>query len=223
MGSTDHEPVNPAVSAALDLDGDPGRVGAFYDRWAADYDHDVTNEGYGLPAMVVETVKTAVATGARSIGPEEMVIDAGCGTGLVGLALHDAGHRNIHGLDLSAEMAAVARSRGVYATVVAGYDLTGPVPDDRLDSAALVVVGGVFTLGHVPPETLGTVAALVRDGGLLVVSTRRAYQDQTSFVEVQRRLVDDGVLELRCHLIDRPYTADSTGDYWAWTVTGAAS
>ena len=85
-------------------------------------------------------------------------------------------------------------------------------------SADIVTVGGVFTVGHVAPTALGVMASLVRSGGLLVVSTRRTYLEQTNFREVVGTLVGDGTLRLLIHFEDAPYTMDSTGDYWAFQV-----
>ena len=76
----------------------------------------------------------------------------------------------------------------------------------------------MFTVGHVPPEALSTVATLVRHGGLLSVSTRKAYHQETDYLVFQDQLVADGVLDLLLHIAEGPYTMDSTGDYWVYRV-----
>ncbi|TMB20516.1 MAG: methyltransferase domain-containing protein, partial [Deltaproteobacteria bacterium] len=45
-----------------------------------------------------------------ALPPDSLVLDAGCGPGLVSEALLGAGHR-VHGVDLSAEMVRRARER----------------------------------------------------------------------------------------------------------------
>ena len=149
------------------------------------------------------------------------VLDAGCGTGLVGVALRGAGYTELHGIDISPEMIERARERGIYRSLEAGIDLATPVPDHLMATADIVLVGGVFTVGHIPPEALEVVATLARPGGLLVVSTRASYHVDVGFRDVQRRLADDGLLQLLVHIAEAPYTMDSTGDYWAWRVIGA--
>src|SRR5206468_535986 len=66
-------------------------------------------------AMKINGYRKSVAKYLKSldlhIGPESLVLDAGCGTGIVTLGLHDAGYRprRIMTLDLSAKSLAVAR------------------------------------------------------------------------------------------------------------------
>jgi len=84
---------------------DPGEIAALYDRWAAaDYDADLEAWNYEAPARAASIVAEALAgaAGAR-------ILDAGCGTGLVGAALRalDAGH--IVGGDFSPSSVDVAR------------------------------------------------------------------------------------------------------------------
>ncbi len=50
------------------------------------------------------------------------------------------------------------------------------------------------------------------------MSTRRAYLDETEFVEESRRWIGSGRVELLAHIADAPYTMDSTGDYWAYRI-----
>ena len=213
-----------SMREAMSLDGDVEKLAAFYARWASYYDDDVSSHGYGLPAMMVETVlaaarvdETTTRFGDRSL----KVLDAGCGTGLVGVALRGVGYTELHGIDLSPEMIERARERDIYRSLEAGVDLATPVPEHLLAAADIVVVGGVFTVGHVPPGALEVVTTMARPGGVLVVSTRASYHADAGFSDVRRRLADDGLLELLVHIAEAPYTMDSTGDYWAWRVLRA--
>jgi predicted TPR repeat methyltransferase len=207
-----------SMHGAMSLDGDPSKLRAFYDGWAADYDEDV-GQNYGMPGMVAATLgATAEAAGWTTEYTASAVLDAGCGTGAVGQALHDAGWTNLSGIDLSPEMAALADARGIYRSVEGGVDLTVPVAEHLDGAADAVTLGGVFTVGHVPPTAIATMATLVRDGGLLVVSTRDAYQNETDWHQVIGGLTTDGLLEPLIHTANGPYTMDSTGDYWGWRV-----
>ncbi|MGI9606233.1 MAG: class I SAM-dependent DNA methyltransferase [Acidimicrobiales bacterium] len=214
-----------SMSGAMSLDGDSNKLAAFYADWASYYDEDVATHGYGMPGMVVEALERAIEVlGADSLDRSRArVVDAGCGTGLVGQALHDHGWHNLHGVDLSPEMVEEARERGIYDTLTGGVDLTVPVSAELAGSADVVTVGGLFTVGHVPPEALAVMAGIARPGGLLVLSTRQAYHQDTDFVAVSEQLVYDGVLELLVRIAEAPYTMDSTGDYWAYQVNPGAS
>ncbi len=209
-----------SMREAMALNGESDKLASYYNKWATKYDDDVGSHGYGLPQMMVATLAEAAgrhASVAWARDPNSIILDAGCGTGLVGVALAEAGYRTIDGVDIAADMVDVARERGVYRNLEGDIDLTCP-PPKMAGSADIVTVGGVFTLGHVPPETLANVAGLVRAGGLLITSVRRAYLQQTSYHDVSEFLIERGAIEELVHLVDQPYTMDSTADYWAYRV-----
>lgn len=225
-GPVPDEKMTESMREVMSLQGDRDKLRDYYDRWADNYDADVADHGYGLPESMVSTLSDAVAAvgpGADQFGPNCDILDAGCGTGLVGAALSAAGYRTIDGIDLSSEMVSLARKRGVYRRLEAGIDLTAQPPGHLLQAADIVTVGGVFTVGHVPPSALRTIARLARPGGLLIVSTRPAYQAETGFDDVSGSLVVEGVLTLLVHNRGLPYTMDSNGDYWAYRVAGPTS
>ncbi len=58
------------------------------------------------------------------IDRENKILDAGCGTGLVGIALKQKGYESVDGFDLSEEMIKVAAATGVYKSLNSGIDMT---------------------------------------------------------------------------------------------------
>jgi predicted TPR repeat methyltransferase len=87
-------------------------VSALYDQYAGSFDRDLLgNLDYRGPQVIVEGLARAGITGPLDI------LDAGCGTGLAGLALKPLAGR-LDGIDLSEKMAEQARARGIYDTVV---------------------------------------------------------------------------------------------------------
>ena len=115
-----------------------------YAAWANDYDSDlIDGHGYRAPEDAVR--------GFITLASDARILDAGCGTGLVGLLLREAGFTRIDGADLSAEMRAIAARHGIYDRLFE-LDMTedyGIAPADAYDA---VISVGVFGFGppHVP-------------------------------------------------------------------------
>ncbi|KAI0444042.1 S-adenosyl-L-methionine-dependent methyltransferase [Xylaria telfairii] len=138
---------------------------ALYAQWASTYNADLQTaaQNYVAPFIVAQT---AFNLGDQAKG---FVLDAGCGTGLVGAALADGGATNIDGLDLSPHMLRVAEKSGAYRSVVLG-DLTKEIakPSQSYD---LVTCVGTFTHGHVGPiPALREFVRVLKDGGHLVAT-----------------------------------------------------
>jgi len=210
------------LGQAMSLDGDSDALAAYYADWAESYDADVGDEEYGLPGSVLHTIDAAAVHVPAIADLATPVLDAGCGTGRIGVALADRGYTTIDGVDLSPEMVALAEARGIYRTLEAPVDLTVAPADRWRRSAALVVVGGVFTVGHVPPETLHRVLEYVQVGGVLVTTVRPGYFDTTNYAEVSDALIADATVDLVASFDALPYTADTAGRFYAYRVNRAS-
>ena len=98
----------PDLDAAYALGGTAETL-EFYKDWAESYDQTFAEDrGYRSPAEVARRF-LAAAQG------NEPVLDIGAGTGLIGQALADV---TIDALDLSPEMLAVAKRKGVYRNLI---------------------------------------------------------------------------------------------------------
>ena len=212
---SDHE----VVDEALNLDGDPEKIRRFYDDWADRYDKDVADIAYVGPRVVAELVEKHLGLLGGGAREEVHILDAGCGTGLAGKELHNAGFRQMRGFDLSAEMAERAADTGSYSSVTGDVDIMKA--EDHFDSGSfdIIVCVGVFTLGHVPPEALEVLVRLVKPGGLLFVSTRTEYYDETDYPKVADGLVQSSRMRLVEGLERAHYLDGSTSHFWAYQVT----
>lgn len=206
------EPIsdNEGIDAALQLDGDPRNVKQYYADWARRYNLDVGSAEYSGPRVAVDLLQQYLK------GEGLRLLDAGCGTGLVGVELRAHGYRCIDGFDLSPEMAEQARATGAYIRVVGDIDIMRSA-NDYADSGydALLCVG-VFTLGHVPPEALSELLAHVRDEGILLVSTRSHYYDRTGFQACVDDLLAAGRIEQLQVIWNAPYNHDGDAHYWVF-------
>ncbi|WP_031245647.1 class I SAM-dependent methyltransferase [Mesorhizobium sp. LNJC384A00] len=206
------------IKASHALDGDVDRLTHFYSGWASSYDLDVGREEYCGPTVVAElagTVQTAYLASERTA---IAILDAGCGTGLVGAQLKRLGFQLLDGCDLSEEMAEKARKTRVYRHVQGDVDLNGPLADYASATYDITVCCGVFTLGHIRPDALRELARVTRPNGFIIASTRKSYAEATSFEDEVRRLQDEGVLEMAQCLNDGKYIAEEGAHYWVFKV-----
>lgn len=160
---------------------------AEYDRIAPVYDVElVEGMGYRSPAAVTEI--------ARSLLPvESRILDAGAGTGLLGVALASAGFTKIDGLDISPGMLSIAARTNVYR------DLREAALGEELDYSTGafdgVVSAGALTVGHAPAECLNELVRITRTGGH-VIFTLRCDQASPGYEETIGELEDAGRWQL---------------------------
>ena len=159
-----------------------------YDEWARDYDDDLINTFVWLsPRLGAETLAEHVNTSGR-------ILDAGAGTGLVGVELQRLGYRDICALDLSEGMLREARAKGCYS------EFHQMALGERLDfeSATFdaVISIGVFTLGHAPANSFEELCRITKPGGYIVVSLRPDTRAEQGYQQYQDALTNKGAWTL---------------------------
>lgn len=158
-----------------------------YDVWAADYNSDLDDLQWRAP-------QAGAGRCAHFARPGAEILDAGCGTGLVGVALNELGHARIVGFDLSTGMLAQSAARGVYAELHQGSLLDRlPFDDGRFGS---VVSVGVFTTGHVDGSAFAELARVTAPGGHVTITFLDGAFDSLGFRVEQQRLVDSGAWQV---------------------------
>lgn len=149
-----------------------------YDDWAASYEAEVGENGYATPERCAAALATHMPDRAAPL------LDFGCGTGLSGLALKLAGFPTIDGVDLSAEMLAGARAKGVYRHLTQ-IEAGAPLAHAPGDYAAIAAIG-VIGAGAAPIAVFDSLMAGLAPGGLLVFSFNdHALEDPASEGRVQ--------------------------------------
>ncbi|MDF1720229.1 MAG: class I SAM-dependent methyltransferase [Minwuia sp.] len=159
-------------------DGDTGALKQSYDGWARDYDGDMSRWGYRHPAMI------AGLMGRHAPDPAAIVLDAGCGTGVLGETLAVLGYDQVDGIDLSEGMLQIAGSKGCYRHL--RQQMLGAELDFANDTYDAIISSGVMTPGHAPASCLHELARIVRPGGHMIVTiTEAAYTESYAAVITQ--------------------------------------
>lgn len=152
-------------------------VAALYDRYAGVFEEDLRQSlDYRGPELLADAV-------ARSLGSGPFdLLDLGCGTGLIGAALHPIARR-LDGIDLSAAMIEQARQRGLYDQLTVG-ELTRAA--DAPAAYDLVTAGDVFIyLGDLTPS-FTAIATALRPGGGIAFSVERIDNGNWSLLHSKR-------------------------------------
>jgi SAM-dependent methyltransferase len=156
------EDLDTWLTRVYTADGDHAKLQALYDEWAGDYDQQLWASGNPYIAIA------AGFTGRLVQDFDARILDAGCGTGNMAQILTQMGYNNIDGLDPSAGMLEVARSKQLYRQLHQLYLA------QRIDLPAAsydaVVAAGVLTHGHAPPEALDGILEVTRAGGVILFS-----------------------------------------------------
>ena len=161
-----------------------------YKNWAESYDEEIGKQnGYAQPA------RTAEALLKHGLGGNARILDAGCGSGLSGVALHDAGYSTIDGCDFSPEMLEKAADKGVYGRLW-NADLNVGQPDIPDSSYDAVVAVGIYSFGHLEPDSCDDLIRIVRPRGLFVIALNEPYWDSSTLPQKLSALESDGKIEM---------------------------
>ncbi len=159
---------------------------AAYAAWAKTYDEAMAESGYVSPPIVA--AKLAERIGDLS----KPVLDVGCGTGLGGFALAQAGFAVIDGIDLSQDMLDVAREKKLYRNLTA-VDLLQTVDiDDGTYAGAYST--GTFTLGHIGPDRIPEVMRMLTEDGVFALTVSEPSWIEKDYEKVLDGFVKDNVL-----------------------------
>ena len=145
-----------------------------YGSWAKTYDQDLLeNFGYQAPERSVELLSKYLPM------EEAVVLDAGCGTGLVGQLLAKVRKFQIDGADYSQSMLDEAQAKGCYRALQQ-VDLNQPLQIAANTYDAVVCIG-TFTLGHVQPKALHEMLRITKPGGRICFTVRDAFWLKINF------------------------------------------
>ena len=155
-------------------------LGELYKNWD-NYEHDVIQ----LAGYVGHLVTTEILLRYLD-NKKAKILDAGCGTGLVGHILFNKSYKNIVGIDFSQEMLNRALKKNIYQSLSLG-DLTQKLhfEDDTFDA---VICAGTFTCGHVGPEALCEIIRITKNGGHISFTVRKQEWEASPYEKIIKDL-----------------------------------
>lgn len=175
-----------AEDASASVSGDVGAIAGvgmapeaaktFYDSWASEYTASVDEWGYDMPEQVAALLSIHVDIEHQSQGLR--ILDAGAGDGLSGGALRAAGFvpsvAHLTGIDLSPNLLAIAKQRGVYDELLE-LNLARPLPFPN-DSFDIVLCVGTLTYLAPSSGVLDEFARVAVPGGLVSFNLRTDHE-----------------------------------------------
>ena len=180
-----------------------------YDQWSEVYDRDLVEGEYQQPKRCQLALSRQVANKHISI------LDVGCGTGLSGLALKQAGFENIDGCDLSDGMLKKAAKLRVYQRLFACNLNEPPIEaaDSQYDAVTAV---GVFSFGHIMPDSVEELLRVTKAGGFIIIGLNDHFYDEGSLTAKLDELQNSSALTI----ISQEHGEHIPGnDLMGWVIT----
>ena len=136
------------------------KVLEYYDNWTemSRYNKDMIEWQYIAPKNSVDVFKK------YALNKKIKILDAGCGTGLVGIELIKAGYSNLTGVDFSRSMINLV-PKNLYKSLKL-VDLNKPLQYKNNYFDAVMCVG-TFTYGHVKAHALNEFIRIIKKDGLI--------------------------------------------------------
>ena len=146
----------------------------YYQDWTKKnkYNQDMVNWKYTAPQETVLVLKK------YALNNKCKILDAGCGTGLVGIELKKCGYSDIDGVDFSQNMLDLI-PQGIYKKIEK-VDLNKPLKF-KPNMYDVIMCVGTFTYGHVKPQALDELIRITKNGGLICFTINEGIYEEYGF------------------------------------------
>lgn len=209
--SRDQSQADALLKRAYTLEDDT-ETKSLYRDWASSYDKTMLhNLGYLTPR------KTASLLSGILARKDALILDVGSGTGLAGEYLAKDGYTNLHALDYSSEMLAVAAERKtggskIYSKLIeADLNEALPLGDATYDA---MICTGTFTHAHVGADCLAELFRILKPGGVFACTVHKDIWQPQGFDEEVRRLASCGVMRTAGMTMDIYFETDEEPQGW---------
>jgi len=156
----------------------------YYQDWTKKnkYNQDMVDWNYTAPKETVLVLKK------YALNNKCKILDAGCGTGLVGIELKKCGYLNIEGVDFSQNMLDLI-PKGIYKKIEK-VDLNKPLKFET-NMYDVVMCVGTFTYGHVKPQALNELIRITKNKGLICFTINEGIYEEYGFDNKIKELSDN--------------------------------
>ena len=146
----------------------------YYQDWTDNnkYNNDMVDWNYIAPQEMVLILKK------YAFNKNYKILDAGCGTGLVGIELKKYGYSNIEGIDFSQSMLDLV-PQDVYKKIEK-VDLNKHLKFKN-NTYDVVMCVGTFTYGHVKPQALDELIRITKNKGFICFTINEGIYEEYGF------------------------------------------
>ena len=146
----------------------------YYQNWTKKnkYNQDMIDWNYTAPKETVLVLKK------YALNNKCKILDAGCGTGLVGIELKKCGYLNIDGVDFSQNMLDLI-PKDIYKKIEK-VDLNKPLKF-KTNTYDVIMCVGTFTYGHVKPQALDELIRITKNRGLVCFTINEGIYEEYGF------------------------------------------
>ena len=162
----------------------------YYKNWTENnkYNQDMVDMNYTAPKETVSILIKYV------FQKDIKILDAGCGTGLVGIELKKHNYSNIDGVDFSQNMLDLV-PKDIYKNL-SKFDLNKPLKYKN-NTYDVVICVGTFTYGHVKAHALDEFIRIIKKKGLICFTINEGIYEKYGFDKKIKELTDNKSLDVK--------------------------
>ena len=151
----------------------------YYKKWSKQYNKDMVDWNYVAPLKATKLLSKYVKN------KDANILDAGCGTGLVGIILNHMGYYNICGLDFSKSMISLVPKKIYKKLFISNLNNKLKFSSKKFDA---IICVGTFTYGHVKDNAMSEISKKIKKGGYFCFTINEGVYKKYNFNKTIKKL-----------------------------------